>query len=84
MSLNGDILKRAKISDQPVSAVAWWKDNLVAASFDGKLRAVDPLTLKIIGEFAMGYEYSAIYSDLVISDDMMAIYTSRNHLYVFH
>ena len=83
MSLNGDILKKVKISTQPVSAVGWWKDNLVAASFDGMLRAIDPLTLKVIGEFAMGYEYSAVYSDLVIHEGYMAIYTSRNHLYVF-
>lgn len=83
MSLAGDILKRAKISKQSISAVTWWKDNLVAASFDGMLRAVDPLTLKVTDEFAMGYDYSAIYSDLVIKDDYMAIYTSRNHLYLF-
>lgn len=83
MSLNGEILKSAKISDQPVSAVGWWKDNLIAASFDGMLRAIDPLTMKVIGKFAMGYEYSAVYSDLVIEKEHMAIYTSRNHLYIF-
>jgi outer membrane protein assembly factor BamB len=84
MSFGGDILKRVQVSKQPVSAVGWWKDNLVAASFDGKIRAVDPLTLKVIDEFAMGYDYSAVFSDLVITDDYMAVYTSRNRLYLFH
>lgn len=84
MSLNGEILKRVQVSDQPVSAVTWWKDNLVAASFDGKIRAVDPLTLKIVGEFAMGYDFSAVFSDLVVSGDSMAVYSSRNRLYLFH
>lgn len=84
MSLSGEILKRVQVSDQPVSAVTWWKDNLVAASFDGKIRSVDPLTLKIVDEFAMGYDYSAVFSDLVVSDDYMAVYTSRNRLYLFH
>jgi outer membrane protein assembly factor BamB len=83
MALNGEILKRVKVSSQPVSAVAWWKDNIVAASFDGKLRLIDPLTLKIVGEFAMGYEYSAVFSDLVVYQDYLAVYTSRNRLYVF-
>lgn len=83
MSLAGEILKRAKISDQPISAVTWWKDTLVASSFDGMLRAVDPLSLKVVDEFAMGYDYSAVYSDLVVYEDYMAIYTSRNHLYLF-
>ncbi len=83
MSIGGDVLKRVKISKQPVSAVGWWKDTLVAASFDGKIRAIDPLTLKIVDEFAMGYDYSAVFSDLVITDDYMAVYTSRNRLYLF-
>lgn len=84
MSIGGEVLKRVKISDQPVSAVVWWKETLVAASFDGKIRAIDPLTLKIVDEFAMGYEFSAVFSDLVIKDDYMAVYSSRNRLYLFH
>jgi outer membrane protein assembly factor BamB len=84
MSLGGEVLKRVQVSKQPVSAVGWWKDNLVAASFDGYLRAVDPLTLKVVDEFAMGYDYSAVFSDIVIDEDYMAIYSSRNRLYLFH
>lgn len=83
MSLNGDILKRAKVSDQPVSAIAWWKEHLVAASFDGFLRAIDPLSMQVVDKFALGYEYSAIFSDLVVHEDFLTLYTSRNHLYVF-
>lgn len=84
MSLAGEILKKAKISSQAISAVAWWKGNLVAASFDGMLRAVDPLTMKVVDEFALGYNSSAVYSDIVVADDYMSISSSRNRLYVFH
>ncbi|WPU63784.1 outer membrane protein assembly factor BamB family protein [Peredibacter starrii] len=84
MSVGGEILKRVKVSKQPVSAVGWWKDTIIAASFDGYLRAIDPLTLKIVDEFAMGYDYSAVFSDLVINEEYMAIYSSRNRLYLFH
>lgn len=84
MSLDGEVLKKLHVSNQPVSAVTWWKDNIVAASFDGKIRAIDPLTLKIVDEFAMGYDYSAVFSDLVVSENYMAVYTSRNRLYLFH
>lgn len=83
MSLSGEILKRVQVSEQPVSAVGWWKDNLVAASFDGKIRAIDPLTLKTIDTFALGYDYSSVFSDLVITPEYMAVYSSRNHLYLF-
>ena len=83
MSLSGEVLKRVKISDQPVSAVAWWKDTLVAASFDGSLSAVDPLSLKVVDKFHLGYDFSAVYSDLVVDQNSMAIYSSRNRLYLF-
>lgn len=84
MSVAGEILKRVKISKAPVSAVAWWKDNLVAASFDGKIRVIDPLNMKVLDEFALGYEFSSIFSDLVVYEDYLVLYSSRNRLYVFH
>jgi outer membrane protein assembly factor BamB len=84
MSLSGEILKKIKISNQPVSAVTWWKQNLIAASFDGKLRAIDPLSGRVIEQFALGYDHSAVFSDLVVSEDYLAVYSSRNRLYLFH
>lgn len=83
MSFNGEILKRAKVSDQPISAVAWWKGHLISASFDGYIRAIDPLTMQVVDKFALGYDFSAVFSDLVVQDDYLAFSTSRNHLYVF-
>ncbi len=83
MGLNGDVLKRAKISDQPVSAVTWWKDHIVAASFDGYLRAVDPLSMKVADEFALGNNLSAVFSDISITPNYLSLYSSRNRLYLF-
>ncbi len=83
MGLSGQILKRAKISTQSISAINWWKDMLIVASFDGKIHAVDPLTMKIKDQFNLGYDYSAIFSDIALTDDFMALYSSRNRLYVF-
>ncbi|MES2526888.1 MAG: PQQ-binding-like beta-propeller repeat protein [Bdellovibrionota bacterium] len=83
MSLNGDILKRATISDQPVSAVTWWKEHIIAASFDGYLRAVDPLAMKVVDEFALGNNQSVVFSDISITPDYMSLYSSRNRLYLF-
>lgn len=83
MSLNGEILKRVKVSTQAVSAIAWWKDMIVAASFDGKVQAVDPLSMRVVDNFTLGFDSSAIFSDIVTTKDYMAIYSSRNRLYVF-
>lgn len=83
MSLGGEILKKGLISKQPVSAVTWWKDHIVAASFDGYLRAVDPLTMEVVDSFALGNDLSAVYSDLTHTPDFLSLYSSRNRLYLF-
>lgn len=83
MNLNGEVLKEVKVSKQAVSAVSWWKEMLVVATFDGKIQAVDPLTMKVVDHFGLGYDFSAIFSDIVTTDDYMALYSSRNRLYIF-
>jgi outer membrane protein assembly factor BamB len=83
MGLGGEVLKSAKISKQPVSAVTWWKDHIVAASFDGKVRAIDPLTMKVVDTFALGNDLSAVFSDLTHTPEYLSLYSSRNRLYLF-
>ena len=83
MNLNGETLKKVHVSDLAISAVTWWKNTLIAASFDGKIHAIDPLTMKIVDHFSLGYDYSAIFSDLVVNEHFMAFYSSRNRLYLF-
>jgi hypothetical protein len=39
--------------------------------------------MKIMDQFNLGYDYSAIFSDIVTTDDFMALYSSRNRLYLF-
>jgi outer membrane protein assembly factor BamB len=80
---SGEVLKRAQISKQSISAITWWKDTLIAASFDGRIYAIDPLNMAVKENFALGYDYSAVYSDLVTSGETLALYSSRNRLYVF-
>lgn len=83
MGLGGEILKRGVVSKQPVSAVTWWKDHIVAASFDGYIRAIDPLTMKPVDSFALGNDISAVFSDLAQTDTYLTLYSSRNRLYLF-
>ncbi|MBA2405712.1 MAG: PQQ-binding-like beta-propeller repeat protein [Bdellovibrionales bacterium] len=83
MNLNGDILKKVKVSKQAISAVTWWKEMLVVASFDGRIQAIDPLTMEVIDHVNLGNDYSAIFSDIVTTQDFLALYSSRNRLYLF-
>lgn len=83
MSLSGEILKREKISLLAISAIAWWKGHIIAAGLDKNIYAIDPLEMKIVDQFSLGHAFSAVYSDLVVNDSYMAVYSSRNRLYIF-
>lgn len=83
MGLDGKELKKVKVSSQPVSALTWWKDMLIVATFEGKIHAVDPLTMTMMDQFSLGYDFSAIFSDLVTTEGHLALYTSRNRLFIF-
>jgi outer membrane protein assembly factor BamB len=83
MGLDGKISKQIKISDQPVSAVTWWKDYIIAASFDGVVRAINPLNMKVVDSFHLGHAFSAVFSDFVTQNEYLTLYSSRNRLYVF-
>lgn len=83
MSLAGEVLKKVTISKQPISAVIWWKEHIVAASFDGYLRAIDPLEMKMVDKFALGNNVSAVFSDMPHTDEYLSLYSSRNRLYLF-
>lgn len=83
MSLSGERLKELKVSDLGISALSWWKGHIIAASFDGNIYAIDPLAMKVVDTFSLGHAYSAVYSDLVTNDSHLAVYSSRNRLYIF-
>lgn len=83
MSLSGEILKRLKVSPLAISAIAWWKGHIIAASLDKNIYAIDPLEMKIVDNFSLGHAYSAVYSDLIVNDLYLAVYSSRNRLYLF-
>lgn len=83
MSLSGEILKSIKVSKLGISALSWWKGHIIAAGLDGVIYAVDPLAMKVVDHFSLGHAYSAVYSDLVSNDSHLAVYSSRNRLYIF-
>lgn len=80
----GKIVQKKKISSKPISALTLWNKTLVAASFDGALYFLNAKSFFIEEKFFLGNEVSAIYSDIVSNGDHLAVYSSRNRLYVFH
>jgi outer membrane protein assembly factor BamB len=83
MDLDGKILERIMLSQNGVSSVAIWKEGLVAATHDGKLHFLNKNNLNIEEIFLLGSRISTVFGSLAVSEDKLAVYSSRNRLYIF-
>ena len=55
----------------------------MAGTSDGKVMLLDPETFEIIDTFFLGSKFSAVFSTLQVDDGKLAVFSSRNRLYVF-
>lgn len=83
MSMDGEILKRHKVSKRPINQLVWWKENLVAITFGGELYALDPLSFKKLGRFSLGHDQSAVFGDMAVGETGLGVLSSRNRLFFF-
>lgn len=79
----GKVLKRRKFLDSGISSLVRWKDGIVASSMSGDVIYIDPSELKVVEKYNLGHEQSAVFGHLIVSDNFLSLYSSRNRLYVF-
>jgi outer membrane protein assembly factor BamB len=80
---NGQIAIDKKISDKGISSVVAWKGGYVAASHDGGLYYLNKSKLEVTESWHLGTDFSTVFGKLVASDGYLAVYSSRNRLYLF-
>ncbi len=83
LSLEGKVLKRAKVSKQPINQVLWWKDHLVVMAFGGRIAAIDPLSFREVGHFSLGHDQSAVFGEAALGEEGLGVLSSRNRLFFF-
>ena len=66
-----------------VSGLVEWKGMIVAGMTDGMIFLLNPADLKILASKHLGSYASAVFSDIQSDESFMAIYSSRNRLYIF-
>lgn len=79
----GKVLKKEKVSTSTINHTGWWKDLIVAIDIHGKIYTLDPLSLKQRDLFDLGSTQSAVFADPHISEEGMALFSSRSRLYYF-
>jgi outer membrane protein assembly factor BamB len=77
------IINRKKLGKYPISSIVTWKNFLTVSSVGGKVHLLDPVEFDTKEIFNLGYSHSAVFGQMQVHKDNLALYSSRNRLYVF-
>ncbi len=80
---NLNVLLQKKISQGTISNIVSFKNFLAVSTTNGEIKIVDQKTLAVMETKKLGHAYSAVFGDLGVSGDNMAVITSRNRLFIF-
>ena len=79
---NFNITRQSKVSKNQISNIKKWKNGLVVTTVGRDVYFVDQ-NFKGVDKLGLGSEYSAVFGDISVSRDYLAIYSSRNRVYLF-
>ena len=60
-----------------------WRGGIVVPSFEGDLYLLDRKTFRLLDKLFLGHAYSAVFGDPVVGEGSLAVFSSRNRLYVY-
>lgn len=78
----GKIVKRKKLSDNSISSIKPYKIGFIVATMGSEIFYLNK-DFDIIEQFNLGSEQSAVFGEIEAAEDNIALYSSRNRLYVF-
>ncbi len=90
--LNGELIitdenlkveKRFFVSKYSISAISFWKGRLAVGTLGGEVLSVNLKNFKVDQIIQPGHGYSAIFGEMAASEKYLAVFTSRNRLYVY-
>lgn len=79
----GKVIIKRKVSKAGISSIVPWDSGFAVASMSGELMKLDIMDLKVKDRHHLGSDQSAVFGFLQQSEDYLAVYSSRNRLYVF-
>ncbi|OIQ17877.1 MAG: hypothetical protein BM556_10650 [Bacteriovorax sp. MedPE-SWde] len=79
---NFNISKEIQVAKTPISSIRKWKGGLVVTTIGKEILYLDN-KLQLVEKFDLGSVYSAVFGHTSVEDDALAIFSSRNRLYLF-
>lgn len=80
---NLNIVNEKSLLKGAISGVVSTKNSFLVSSTEGDIAEVNKLTFQIIRKKHLGHTYSAVFGDLEAKEGFMAVFSSRNRLYLF-
>lgn len=75
--------KTKTISEGSITGIKEWKNYFAITTSKGEFFLLDKVSLKVLHRKHLGSKVSSVFSGLETSDGKLALYSSRNRLYVF-
>ena len=79
----GKVVRKLKVSDDGISSISQWKGHFVVTTMGKFVYQIDMKTLNTVSSFDLGSDQSAVFGTSVKADSFLALYSSRNRLYIF-
>jgi len=80
---NGKLIYKKKLSTSGISSIKPWKNGFAVATMGGQLHFITQKSFESKEVFELGYAQSAVFGYMQSQGDFLALYSSRNRLYVF-
>lgn len=77
-----NIQKEVKLTDKPISSIKRWKSGIIVTTIGKEVFYLNK-NFMLIDKFDLGSAYSAVFGHTSVEDDSLAIFSSRNRLYLF-
>lgn len=79
----GKVILTKKISKDGISDVKRWRKGLLVTTMGEHVYYLNEKTFDIEAQFNLGSAQSAVFGSAVVKDGYLALYSSRNRLYIF-
>lgn len=72
-----------KISKGGITNIVRYKGNYAVTTTAGEVIVIKPKSFEKVESYHLGHSYSAVFGDVSVTEDELAVISSRNRLYLF-
>lgn len=81
---NLNVVSTTKISKGVITSIVPYKSNFAVSTTAGEIKYVDQKNLQVKETYKLGHAYSAVFGEMQVVEDFLAVLSSRNRLFLFN